>query len=413
MSSTESPARKRLYLLLLAAIQFIHVVDFMIIAPLGPQLMRLFGLSPEEFSYVFSAYTYSAGLMSLVATFFIDRFDRKRALLVAFGGLIVGTALCGLATSFVLLLVARVVAGLFGGLINALIYATVADLFGEARRGQALGAVMAAFSVATVAGVPLGLAVANWLGWEAPFLGVASLGMICAVAAGLLLPPLRAHLAVNPPANPRTPLAILARAAENPSERAALTLMFLIMLASFAVIPYISPYLVFNVGISEKHLAYVYLSGGLATLGTSPLVGRLADRLGKVRIFVWLAVGSGLVFVLLTTLPPVPLAAALGVTTLFFVTVSGRAVPALALVTSAVPTERRGGFMSLSSAVQQLTAGTAALVTGQLVQSHADGHLTGYPLAGGLAVVATGLALWVVRYVRPVADEPAQPVAIS
>ncbi len=393
--------KQRLYLLLLAAIQFVHVVDFLVIAPLGPQLMRLFELTAEQFSYVFSAYTYSAGAMSLAAAFFLDRFDRKTALLVSFCGLIVGTALCGLADSFALLLVARVVAGLFGGLINALIYAIVGDMFGEAQRGRAMGTIMAAFSAASVAGVPLGLALADWQGWAAPFLVVAGLGVVCAGAAALLLPPLRAHLHDRAAQPRRNPFEVLAQAASNPSERAALGLMLLIMLASFAVIPYISPYLVFNVGVSEKQLAYVYLLGGLATLGTSPLVGRLADRRGKTRVFGWMAVASGLVFVALTTLPPVPVVVALGVTTLFFITVSGRAVPAMALITGAVPAARRGGFMSLSSSVQQLTAGTAALVTGQLVQSHADGHLTGYPLAGGLAVVATVLALLVVRRVQP------------
>lgn len=402
--------KENLYLLLLASIQFIHVVDFMVIAPLGPQLMRIFGLTAEQFSYVFSAYTYSAGVMSFTAAFWLDRFDRKTALLLAFIGLIVGTALCGFAWSFELLLAARVVAGLFGGLLNALIFSIIGDMFGEERRGQAMGTVMAAFSVASVVGVPLGLKLGVDYGWNVPFLSVAALGILSTVACALFLPPMRGHLQGDG-FRPRVdPLQTLSQVFNNPSERAALGLMFLVMLASFSVIPYISPYLVFNVGVAEADQAYVYLAGGIATLATSPIIGRLSDRLGKPPVFFWMALASGFVFLALTHLPAVPLWVALLVTTLFFITASGRMVPAMAMITGAVPTTRRGGFMSLSSSVQQLTAGTAALITGQLVVTLPDKSLEGYGWAGWIAVGATLLAFWVARQIRPAAEPAPQPV---
>src|SRR3954466_5524904 len=75
------PFSERLLLLSLAAIQFTTVVDFIIIMPLGPQYMRVFSISPAQFGIIVSSYAISAGISGTAAGFFLDRFDRKRALL--------------------------------------------------------------------------------------------------------------------------------------------------------------------------------------------------------------------------------------------------------------------------------------------------------------------------------------------
>src|SRR5436190_7514725 len=93
-------------LLTLAAVQFTHIVDFMIMMPLGPQFMRLFGIGPQQFGFLVSAYTFAAAVSGFIAAFWIDRFDRKHALLILYAGFIVSTALCGLAPDYALLLAA-------------------------------------------------------------------------------------------------------------------------------------------------------------------------------------------------------------------------------------------------------------------------------------------------------------------
>src|SRR5512143_2141275 len=147
-------------LVTLAAMQFTHVVDFMIMMPLGPQFMRLFGIGPQQFSLLVSAYTFAAAASGFVAAFWIDRFDRRRALLGLYAGFVVATALCGMAPDYPLLLAARVVAGAFGGVLGGLVFAIVADLVPYARRAAATAIVAAAFSLAAVAGVPLSLWIA-------------------------------------------------------------------------------------------------------------------------------------------------------------------------------------------------------------------------------------------------------------
>jgi predicted MFS family arabinose efflux permease len=159
---------------MLAALQFTVAVDFVIMMPLGPQLMRIFGIDTPAFNLAVSAYAGAAGVSGLCAAFFLDRFDRKAALLMIYAGFAIGTLLCALARTYETLVFARALAGFFGGIVGGISLAMVGDLVPDARRASAIGTVMSAFSVAQVAGVPLGLYFADKLGWHVPFLLLAA-----------------------------------------------------------------------------------------------------------------------------------------------------------------------------------------------------------------------------------------------
>ena len=160
------PRRERWLLLTIAGIQFTHILDFMIMMPLGPQFTRLFGISDAQFGLLVSAYTLAAGVSGLAAATYVDRFDRKRLLLTLYGLFALATLACGLAPGYGFLMAARVAAGLFGGVLSALAQTIVADVVPFERRGRAMGIVMSSFSVSTVAGVPLGLLMSNHWGWH-------------------------------------------------------------------------------------------------------------------------------------------------------------------------------------------------------------------------------------------------------
>src|SRR3954471_6795907 len=187
-------AREWLLLLVLAAVQFTHNVDFMIIMPLGPVYRRELGLTPQEFGAVVAAYTIAAGVAAVAAAQVLDRFGRKAALLTLYTGFVVGTFSCAFAGSYWALLAARTVAGAFGGVAASVVMAVVGDAFPDARRGAATGVVMSAFSVALIVGVPLGLQLEESFGWHAPFLALAGMGVAVLALAAVLLPPLRGHL---------------------------------------------------------------------------------------------------------------------------------------------------------------------------------------------------------------------------
>ncbi|MGA8655420.1 MAG: MFS transporter [Chthoniobacterales bacterium] len=398
--SLRRPFKEWLLLLMLAAVQFTIAVDFVIMMPLGPQLMRIFAIDTPAFNLAVSSYAGAAGLAGLGAAFVLDRFDRKTALLMLYAGFAVGTLLCGLAPTYGALVFARALAGCFGGIVGGVSLAMVGDLVPDARRASAVGTVMSAFSVAQVAGVPLGLYFADKLGWHVPFLLLAAVSGIVWVFGFVRLPKVRAHLqASRGETLMRRFWAILA----NANHLRALALMSVMTLGGFMIIPDLASYLVSNVHLSSGELRLVYLVGGAATLFTMNGVGRLADRFGRMRVFSTMMVSSIVAAFLATHLPVVPALLAVAVSTFFMISMTGRFVPAMAMITSSVEPEHRGGFMSVNSAVAQFSAALAATVAGWVIHDGANHQLVGF---GNVAWIYAGWAtvgLWLASGIRAVA----------
>lgn len=397
--------REWLLLLVLTAVQFCHILDFVILMPLAPQLMRSLQVSPKEFGLLVSAYTFSAAISGLVAAAYMDRFDRKRMLLFLLAGFGVGTLLCGMVESYWLLLSARVATGAFGGVLAGVVFAIIGDQIRPERRGTAMGIVMGAFSAASVLGLPFGLSLAERFTWETPFLVLAGVTAIVFVISLVALPPMRAHLEHRTGDEGRV-FRELWEVARHPDHVRAFVLTVAIMFSAFTVVPFLAPYLTSNVGMPERHLDMMYLAGGLATLVTGPLVfGPAADRFGHARVFIITAVLSIIPIAAVTNLPRVGLPVILTVTTLMMVMASGRMISVTALVTGVVEPRRRGSFMSLNSSIQQGAAGAASFIAGLMIGGGEGQPLTGYSRVGFVAIGATLLTLVLVGRLRPAAGQ--------
>src|SRR5262249_17144688 len=181
--------RERAVVLLVAAVQFVNILDFVMVMPMGPDFAAALGIPSSKLGMIGGSYTAAAALSGLAGSFFLARVGRRRARGVAVLGLVAGTALGGGGTGFGSLMAARVIAGLFGGPATSLSFSIVADVVPPQRRGTAMGIVMGAFSVASVLGVPAGLEAARHFGWRAPFVSLAGLGALVPVPAVFLLPP--------------------------------------------------------------------------------------------------------------------------------------------------------------------------------------------------------------------------------
>jgi len=392
-----TPRRERWLLFTLAGIQFTHILDFMIMMPLGPQFTALFGISNAQFGLLVSAYTLSAGFSGLMAATYIDRFSRKQLLLTMYSLFGLATLACALAPDYVWLMVARVAAGLFGGVLSALSQTIVADVIPFERRGRAMSVVMTSFSVSTVAGVPLGLFLAAHFNWHAPFVGIAALVGLLALAAWQTLPRLDAHL--HHPERVSVWRGIGQVLAE-PNHLKAFAVSGLMMFAAFTVIPYITIYLQSNAGMKTQEVPWIYLCGGLATLLSARYFGRLTDRVGKVQMFQRLALAVTVPLMATTLSQGLPLWGLLAISTLFFTVMSGRMIPGMAMISSAALPRLRGTFMTLNSAVQSASMGLAALVAGLIIGRDAQGQLTLYWVAGLLGGVASLLSVWLAGHLR-------------
>lgn len=397
MTSVLSRSRERWLLLTLAGVQFTHILDFMIMIPLGPQLTALFDLSNAQFGLLVSAYTFSAGFSGLMATLYVDRFSRKRLLLVMYGLFALATLACGLAPTYAALLVVRVATGLFGGVLSALSQTIVADVIPFERRGRAMAVVMTAFSASTVAGVPLGLFMAAHLSWQAPFILIGVLAFVLQGLAWLSLPRLDAHVAH---VRGHGLLQALRQVLSQSNHRRAFVLSGCMMMAGFVVIPYITLYVQANAGLHPEQVPWMYLSGGLATLLTARHVGRWTDRRGKGPAFRRMALAVVPALLATTLSAGLPVAGVVLISTLLFTTMSARMVPGMALISSAADPRWRGTFMTLNSAVQSGAMGLAALVGGMVIGRDAQGHLTHFWVAGLMGAALSLITVWLSTRVR-------------
>jgi predicted MFS family arabinose efflux permease len=368
---------------LVGAVQFVNILDFMMVMPLGPDFAKSLGIAASHLGYVGGAYTAAAGVAGIAGALFLDRFDRRRALAVAMLGLVVGTAAGGLAVDLRTLLLARVIAGVFGGPATSIALAIVADVVPAERRGKALGAVMGAFSVASVLGVPAGLELARLGGWRTPFFAVAALGLAITAAAFSLLPPLRLHLeAANGEPPPR--FAELFR----PAVLLSWTMTATVMMASFSVVPNLSAYFQNNLGYPRAQLGVLYLVGGALSFFAMRIVGRLVDRYGSFRV----GTGGTIWFLAVLWTGFVAPVAGLPVMVLFvafMLSNSLRGVPHNTL-TSKVPSPReRARFMSIQSSVQHFASSLGAFTSARLLRELPGGVLEGMPT---VALVSMALA---------------------
>lgn len=333
------PSGERSLVLILAAVQFTHIMDFMIMMPLGPQLMRVMLISPQQFGLLVSAYTLTAAVAALAVAFYTDRFDRRHTLAFLYVGFVISTLLCAIAPGYWQLLAARAIAGAFGGVAGATVHSIIGDAIPEQRRGAATGMIMSAFALSSIIGVPIGLVLAAHWSWRAPFFLLVAVSALVLVVAWKILPSMRGHIIEG---KAHRPLQQMKAVFGDANHLRAFVFMFTLMFAGFSVIPFISPYMVANVGLKESDLPYLYLFGGLATAFSSRYIGKLADRHGKRQIFTLIGLISIVPLLITTNLPPVPVWMAICASVIFMVFVSGRFVPAMALVISSVrPAARR------------------------------------------------------------------------
>jgi MFS transporter, DHA1 family, inner membrane transport protein len=382
---------ERYILFTLAAINFIHIIDFMIMMPLGSFLMPYFKISPQSFTVLVSSYAIAAGCTSFFSAFWVNNFDRKKVLIFGFMGFLIGTLLCALAPSYLILLLARIVAGLFGGLLSAQVISIIADIIPFERRGAAMGITMGAFSMASIIGVPSALFLSNHYGWHSPFVMVVILGLILIPIVFKVIPSLTSHISTE---DGVSKLEVMRSISRDSRQQRALAFTGLMMMGHFMIIPFINPYLEFNVGFSKSFTPFVYLCGGLASLISAQLAGKLADKYGKWRVYSFCVLASLPMVWFITHLTMMPMVIVLSAFALWFSFATGRGLSSQALVSNVTDPTTRGSFQSFVSFVNQIGTGLASVFAGFIVTADSASKLSGYATLGYASILVLLSTLW-------------------
>jgi MFS transporter, DHA1 family, inner membrane transport protein len=381
--------QQRIILLLLASINFTHILDFMVMMPLGNLLMPYFKITPQQFSVIVASYSISAFVSGLVGMFYVDGFDRKKVLLFGYIGFVFGTLCCAVAPTHQLLLISRIVAGLFGGLIGAQVLSIVSDGFCYEQRGQAMGFLFTAFSAASVVGVPLSLFLANKFSWHAPFYFISAVGVFIIIAVSKILQPMTSHLqAVR-----EKPIDIFKTVLISKVNITAFALSAVLMLGHFIIIPFLNPYMQYNIGFNEWQRNLVYIVGGIVTVFTAPFAGKLADKYGKLKVFTAFALLSVIPIFLIANMPAIHYYLILAITGSWFMLSSSRNIPAQAIISNIVAPQYRGSFQSFNSCISQGFVGLSSLLAGLIVTKNTNGTLNNYTTLGYISIAIILLSI--------------------
>jgi len=384
MPSVFSPYQK-FVIAVLAFLQFTIVLDFMIISPLGALLMPGLHITPQQFSLVVSVYAFSGCASGLAAAGFADKFDRKRLLLVFYAGFLLGTLLCGVANTYAFLLAARIVTGVFGGVVGSTVLAIVADLFPLQVRGRVMGTIQTAFAASQVMGLPLGVILSNRWGWHAPFMMILAVGVPVGLVIAARLQPIVEHLKVPSTKNPLRHMgAVLTQG------RYLRTFLATTMLTTggFMLMPFGSAFTVHNLGIPFDTQKWIYGITGAVTMVAGPLLGKLADAIGKYKVFVIGTVAGAALVGYYCNLGRTPLVTVVVINAVLFIAITARIISAQALISAVPDMPDRGAFMSVNAAVQQFAGGIASSIAGMIIVQAADGHLSRYNVLGDVVIAA-------------------------
>ena len=397
-------SRNGVLLALVAALQFVCLLDFMLLLPLGPDLAAGLNFGLDRLGWLTGAYALASACSGLLALRWLDRFPRRRVLLLAFGMVLLATLGASASNGLVILLLARGLTGICAGPALAVAMALVIDRTPPQQRGRAIATVMLGFSAAVIGGVPLALQIAHWFGWRGALLVLAALAGLVWLALWRWLPkqaqaPLASAMPPVVSATPQVasttpPVGLRSLLAQTPVRR-AMGWQFLAQFSAFLLIPHFSAFFMLNLGVPRAQLGLLYALGGGAALLVVQGLGRLADRTGPALTLLLASIlmAGGMLPMLGWSAAPLA-----GFFVLFMAGNAGRNI-SLATAISAVPgPHERAGFMSLQSVVQDGAMASAALIGALVVQTGADGKLAGLSwLAGCATGLSVLLALWLWR----------------
>lgn len=336
-------------------IQFTNALEYMVFNPIFTFMAGDFSVPVTFSGYVSGVYTLGAVLSGVAAFYWIDRFNKKRFLIINMALLGTLTLLITFTTNFSTLLTLRFCAGLvegttMGASTSLLINGTPANL-----RGKMLATVIASFSVVSIVGMPMMLFLCTHYGWHV------ALGVICACC--LLALPLIVFLIPKDSASSET---------KNRPSLDADTLLFassnaLVQFSPMLIIPMLVPLMTQQLGVPQNLLPWLFFIGGIAGYLSTKITGVLTSRYSTLL----LAIGSTLVFILSLLVLVMDYQNAALFIILFLGASCSRLVSSSTITIQFPDDKQRAGFVSLQTSIMYLVT-TIAFFLSPLLLSNDD-----------------------------------------
>ncbi|MFD1956830.1 MFS transporter [Paenibacillus thailandensis] len=263
---------KRIFWLALGS--FAIGTEGFMIGGLLPTLAAALHVSTALAGQLVTVFSLVYAVSSPLLTTLTGRMERRKLLFGSLLLLAAGNVMCGLASSYGLMLTGRIVAALGAGLFSPGAVAAASTLAPPAKRGSAVSIVIAGQTVSLILGVPFGTWVALTFDWRTTFWIVGGLTLLAALAIRLLFP----QVAPAGVIGMRERLSYLKR----PELLSALLTTLAWATGIFSLFTYVSE-LFFGYGAGGRMISVVLCLSGIASFIGVRTGGLAADRIGTNR----------------------------------------------------------------------------------------------------------------------------------
>lgn len=266
----------RLSVYVLALGVFVTATSELVVSGVLQVIAHSFAVSVAWAGQLVTAYSLAFAIGTPVAVSLTARLGRKKVLIGALVLFVAGCLASCASPTFPLLMAARIVLGVSAGVYLVVTFGAVAKLVPPEKLGSSIGTVVLGFSSAMILGVPIGIAIAGWLNWQAIFLVLALLSLIVTVVIVRLLPEIEG----DAPASFRRQLQVVGSVVI----ASGLLLTFFRESGNSVLFTYLTPFMQ-----QVLHLDTVEVSGAMLAFGIlgavgSRLGGYAVDRFGAARV---------------------------------------------------------------------------------------------------------------------------------
>lgn len=343
-----------------------------------------------------TAYALTLGVVALITGPISDKVGRRKILLIGSGAMAISLGLHQFAFDYYSMLAVRIGAGFAGGILTGSCVAYIGDYFPKERRGWANGVIATGSATGQIIGIPIGTIMSDMFSFAAPFLAF-SVVMVLAFFMILWKVPQPNVKLSTCGTGLNEVMRDYIKLLQNKGVRAIASGYFLMFLGITVFLVYFPTWLENDYGLNSFEIALMFFIGGLATVVTGPVSGKISDKTGRKQIIVLSNIL--LAFLLPLSIFFLELSPSFAYIMFFIimVLVVSRMVPFQALASEILADERRGRLMSLTIAIGQLGMALGSAISGFLYTSMG---FMGNALLGALASLA--MAIVIARSIKEV-----------
>lgn len=364
-----------------------------IIAPILPRIGEALNIAESLQGWLITSYAVALSVFALIVGPISDKVGRRVVLIAGCAAMAIALWLHAVADSFFSLLVVRAAAGAAGGMLSGAAVSYVGDYFPYNKRGWANGWVMSGVAFGQIIGIPVGTVLADQFGFRAAFLMFAGTMSLTTIMIWVFVP--------QPDIERDTERLTLSKAIDTYrillARRVVVSASATYFLMFFSIglyVIYLPTWLEQTLHVSGTAIASLFFVGGLATVITGPMAGKLSDRIGRKPLIVVSCIGLAITMVLTTYLIN-----SMWMAYILFgasmIMIAMRISPLQSLMTALVEERRRGALLSLAVAIGQVGIGLGGAFAGMAYTRY--GYVSN-TIVGAVSILAMA---WLVQKALP------------